>query len=165
MAILYNTSACFISYLESNPKEKYPNSNLHTCHIRIVGIIYICSKPSAAFYLLQTRAWEMLAGGLVFLPQQHFTKNSTQLKIYELLGFSCIVASIAVFDSQTLWPGWKALLPSIGTCLVIIGNQGHSILSATKLHTAFGKWSYSLYLRHWPLVVFLHYANEKDNNI
>jgi peptidoglycan/LPS O-acetylase OafA/YrhL len=120
-------------------------------------------KPSAAFYLLPTRAWEMLAGGLVFLLQQQFTKNSTQLKIYELLGFSFIVASIAVFNSQTLWPGWKALLPTIGTCLVIIGNQGHSILSTTKLHTAFGKWSYSLYLWHWPLVVALVFIGEASN--
>jgi peptidoglycan/LPS O-acetylase OafA/YrhL len=118
-------------------------------------------KPSAAFYLLPTRAWEMLAGGLVFLLQKQLTKNTTHLKIYELLGFICIITSIVLFNSQTLWPGWKALLPTLGTCLVIIGNQSHSILSTTKLHTVIGKWSYSLYLWHWPLVVAL--AGEASN--
>ena len=120
-------------------------------------------KPSAAFYLLPTRAWEMLAGGLVFLLQQNITKNTHYLKLYEIIGFSCIVLSIAIFDNQTLWPGWKALLPTIGTCLVIMGNQNNSILSTTKLHGVFGKWSYSLYLWHWPLVVVLVFIQEASN--
>ena len=120
-------------------------------------------KPSAAFYLLPTRAWEMLAGGLVFLLQQNITKNTRYLKLYEIIGFSCIVLSIAIFDKQTLWPGWKALLPTIGSCLVIIGNQSNSILSTTKPHSVLGKSSYSLYLWHWPIVVSLAYI-EKENN-
>lgn len=120
-------------------------------------------KPSAAFYLLPTRAWEMLAGGLVFLLQQNITKNTRYLKLYEIIGFSCIVLSIAIFDNQTPWPGWKALLPTIGTCLVIMGNQNNSILSTTKLHGVFGKWSYSLYLWHWPLVVVLVFIQEASN--
>lgn len=120
-------------------------------------------KPSAAFYLLPTRAWEMLAGGLVFLLQQNITKNTHYLKLCEIIGFGCIVLSIAIFDNQTLWPGWKALLPTIGTCLVIMGNQSHSVLSTTKLHAVFGRWSYSLYLWHWPLVVALVFIEEASN--
>ncbi|MEH6449845.1 MAG: acyltransferase family protein [Oleispira sp.] len=122
-------------------------------------------KPSAAFYLLPTRAWEMLAGGLVFLLQKNITKNTTQLKALEILGFSCIITSIILFDSQTLWPGWKALLPTIGTCLVIMSKQSRSIFSTTKTHNTLGKWSYSLYLWHWPLVVFLNYTNNQNNNV
>ena len=128
-----------------------------------LSILITNLKPSAAFYLLPTRAWEMLAGGLILLIQNSFTKNRIYLKAIELLGFTFIIISIAIFDSQTLWPSWKAILPVVGTCLVIIANQRKSILSTTKAHSILGKWSYSLYLWHWPLVVFLFYVNEQGN--
>jgi peptidoglycan/LPS O-acetylase OafA/YrhL len=128
-----------------------------------LSIIITQLKPSAAFYLLPTRAWEMLAGGLVFLLQDHFTRNKSRLKLLEIIGFLLLIFSIVYFDDQTSWPGWKALLPVLGTCLVIISNQKDSLLSTTKLHSVFGKWSYSLYLWHWPLVVFLNYSGEQSN--
>ncbi len=128
-----------------------------------LSILITNLKPSAAFYLLPTRAWEMLAGGLILLIQNSFTQNRIYLKAFELLGFTFIITSIAIFDSQTLWPSWKAILPVVGTCLVIIAKQRKSLLSTTKAHSILGKWSYSLYLWHWPLVVFLFYANEQDN--
>ncbi|MFQ3190389.1 MAG: peptidoglycan/LPS O-acetylase OafA/YrhL [Paraglaciecola sp.] len=129
----------------------------------VLSIIITELKPRAAFYLLPTRAWEMLAGGLVFLLQNYVTRNKSQLKLLELIGFFLIIFSIFYFDDQTSWPGWKALLPVLGTCLVIISNQRESPLSTTKLHSVFGKWSYSLYLWHWPLVVFLNYISEQSN--
>jgi peptidoglycan/LPS O-acetylase OafA/YrhL len=119
-------------------------------------------KPSAAFYLLPTRAWEMLAGGILFLLQHQITKNTTQLKLLEIIGFSFIISSIIIFDSQTLWPSWNALLPTIGTCLVIAANQKRSILSTTNIHQKVGLWSYSLYLWHWPLVVLLAFIEQKN---
>ena len=128
-----------------------------------LSIIITQLKPSAAFYLLPTRAWEMLAGGLVFLLQDHFTRNKSRLKALEIIGFFLLVFSIVYFDDQTSWPDWKALLPVLGTCLVIISIQENSLLSTTKLHAVFGKWSYSLYLWHWPLVVFLNYTSEQSN--
>lgn len=128
-----------------------------------LSIVVTQMKPSAAFYLLPTRAWEMLAGGLVFLLQDYFNKNKTQVKLLEIIGFALLIFSIVVFDNQTSWPGWKALIPAIGTCLVIISSQKDSFLSTTKLHSIFGKWSYSLYLWHWPVVVFLNYTSEQTN--
>ncbi|MEH6345156.1 MAG: acyltransferase family protein [Bermanella sp.] len=122
-------------------------------------------KPSAAFYLLPTRAWEMLAGGLVLLLSNKITLNTTLLKILERIGFTLITLSIVIFDSQTIWPSWLAMLPVIGTCFVIIASQEQSIFSTTKLHSVLGKWSYSLYLWHWPLVVLLNYTDNQNNAI
>jgi peptidoglycan/LPS O-acetylase OafA/YrhL len=121
------------------------------------------TDQNSAFYLLPTRAWEMLSGGLIYLLNNKFTRKAPLLKLIELLGFTLITLSIALFDQKTSWPGWQALLPVTGTCLVIIGRQKHSLFSTTKLHDIVGRWSYSIYLWHWPIVVFLVYVDEKSN--
>ncbi len=129
----------------------------------LLCIIYTSLKPTAAFYYLPTRAWEMLAGGLVFLLQSHITKKQIYLTAMELLGFALIIFSITLLNGETAWPGWAATIPVIGTCLVIIAGQSNSLLSTTKVHSLLGKWSYSLYLWHWPIVVFLVYIEQTNN--
>ncbi|MEH6449846.1 MAG: acyltransferase family protein [Oleispira sp.] len=124
-----------------------------------LSIIYTNIKPTAAYYYLPTRAWEMLAGGFVFLIAKNKPRHS---KAYEIAGFSCIILAICVFNTQTPWPGWEALLPVIGTCLVLYAKEENSYFSATRAHNVIGSLSYSLYLWHWPIVVGLTYAGHKD---
>ncbi|WP_248915998.1 acyltransferase family protein [Pseudomonas moorei] len=111
------------------------------------------TNPVFAFYMLPTRAWELIAGGLVFLfPLQLGKRNST---ICEGLGLLAILAGVFCFSEQDLWPGYLALLPVLGTALVIYGNT-QSIFSNNRALQYTGKISYSVYLWHWPLVVFLY---------
>lgn len=111
------------------------------------------SHPVFAFYMLPTRAWELIAGGLVFLFPLHLGKR--QSTICEGAGLLAIVASVLSFSEQDLWPGYLALLPVLGTALVIYGNT-QSAFSHNQALQFTGSISYSVYLWHWPLVVILY---------
>lgn len=110
------------------------------------------TNPIFAFYMLPTRAWELIAGGLVFLFPLPLGKRNS--KICEGLGLLAILASVYCFSDQDLWPGYLALVPVLGTVLVIYGNT-QSAFSNNKGLQFTGNISYSVYLWHWPLVVFL----------
>lgn len=116
-------------------------------------------KAGAAFYLLPTRAWEMLAGGLVYLLASPLQLSGTIRKAIEASGFALIIASIALFDAGTVWPGWLALLPVIGTMLVLIAARQGSVWTGSRFAQWLGDCSYSLYLWHWPFAVLLVYLD------
>lgn len=114
----------------------------------------------ASFYLLPTRAWEMLAGGLAYLWASKAELSDTQRSLAELAGFSLIFVGVFVFDATSNWPGWRASVPVIGTALVLISARQHSLWTATPLAQWLGSRSYSLYLWHWPVVVALVYLEQ-----
>lgn len=125
----------------------------------LLSIVLSPIKSSAAFYLLPTRAWEMLAGGLVYLLANPLQLSATARKILEGSGFALIVASIALFDAGTVWPGWQALVPVIGTMLVLIAARQGSLWTGSRIGQWLGDCSYSLYLWHWPFTVMLVYLD------
>lgn len=128
----------------------------------LLSIVISPTKPTAAFYLLPTRAWEMLAGGLAFLSAQSLRFSARSQKILEGSGFSLIIASIVLFDAGSNWPGWRALVPVIGTLLVLITARQGSLWSGSRIAQWIGNCSYSLYLWHWPFVVALVYLQRQD---
>ncbi len=117
--------------------------------------------PSAAFFLLPTRAWELLAGAiLVFCPIPSRFKP-WQLDLLGLVGLGGILFASVSYDYLTRFPGAAALLPCLGTALVIYSNSfGRSMtgrLLSTKVFVALGLISYSLYLWHWPILAYTRY--------
>ncbi|MCP1367126.1 acyltransferase, partial [Halomonas sp. BBD48] len=60
-------------------------------------------------------------------------------------------------NSQVAWPGWLASLPVLGTALIIIQSRQNSLVTANRLSQFLGKTSYSIYLWHWPIVVWINY--------
>jgi peptidoglycan/LPS O-acetylase OafA/YrhL len=122
-------------------------------------IVATPARPSAAFYLLPTRAWEMLAGGLVYLWFGHITLSALWQRVLEAAGFALIIASLLLFDADTVWPGWHALVPVLGTVLVLTAARQNSLWTGTRVAQWLGDCSYSLYLWHWPLVVALVYLH------
>lgn len=106
-----------------------------------------------AFYHLPTRAWEMLAGGLLWLFPLALSPRVARYA--EGGGLLAVAIAIALFDSKDPWPGHGALLPVAGAMLVILANRD-SWLSSTAVAQWLGRISYSLYLWHWPWVVGLY---------
>lgn len=129
-----------------------------------LSVIISKLNSSAAFYLLPTRAWEMMAGGLIFILFQNLTLNNLATKIIELTGFILIAISLIIFTGSTLWPSYNAFLPVLGTFLILLANNNNSIFTNNKICQFLGNSSYSIYLWHWPIVFYLSYF-EKENNI
>ncbi|MCW3847947.1 acyltransferase [Sphingomonas sp. LB-2] len=110
------------------------------------------TTPDAGFYLLPPRAWEMLAGGLVFtLPPL----AGPARRIAQLAGLAMILASALAFAPSD-WPNAWTLLPVLGTALVILAGATDSRITGNAVMARIGLDSYSIYLWHWPLVVLLH---------
>lgn len=126
-------------------------------------VVITGSKPLYAFYLLPLRGWELLAGGLVSVYANRLVLPPGMKSAMEWAGLAAILASFVVFDPSTAWPGHAALLPVAGTCLVILAGRQDSAWTGNALAQAIGKWSYSIYLWHWPLVVGLAYFGLKEN--
>ena len=112
---------------------------------------------AAAFYLLPTRAWELLLGGiLALLPDS----RSVGRPIREGLGWGGLImigCAVFLYDPDVRFPGLAALLPCIGAAAIIYsGGRGpssaQSMLSNPQL-VGVGLISYSLYLWHWPIFV------------
>jgi peptidoglycan/LPS O-acetylase OafA/YrhL len=114
--------------------------------------------PAAGFYLLPARAWELLAGGLAYgLPPL----SGRAARIAEALGLAAIAAG-AVLISPVGWPNGSALVPVAGTLLVILAGRTQSRLTGNRLAAWIGLTSYSIYLWHWPVVVWLRFADRDD---
>ncbi|NMG55436.1 acyltransferase family protein [Aromatoleum aromaticum] len=122
----------------------------------LLSVVVTGLKPTAAFFLLPTRAWEMLAGGVVFLLGPRIVRTPRQRRVLETLGFALILASVAT-ASAAGWPGYEALMPVLGSSLVLIAARQQSGWTAPVPFQALGNWSYSIYLWHWPVVVGLVY--------
>jgi len=131
----------------------------------ILSIWLTNKNPTFAFYMIPTRAWEMLAGGIVYLNFNNIILTNKQKKLIELTGFLFIIFGLVSFDSKTSWPGAAALVPVVGSMLILIANNQESNLTKFKPMQFIGSTSYSIYLWHWPIVFFLGYFGLEKNLI
>ncbi|MEP7350807.1 MAG: acyltransferase family protein [Sphingorhabdus sp.] len=115
---------------------------------------------STAFYLTPFRAWEFLIGALLAIGGVRQTENQSIKTGAGLVGFALLGGAIVIFDELTVFPGMAALVPCLGTALLIWAGKDTitgRILAYSPLRLV-GRMSYSLYLWHWPLFVFVNYA-------
>ncbi|MCB4811811.1 acyltransferase [Methylovorus menthalis] len=129
--------------------------------------IYFSTKnPSIAFFILPTRAWEMIAGGLAFFAFRHLQLSDIQRQIISILGITVIAGSFFVIgrlELEKLWPSYYALFPVIGAVMVLSSAFGNSRIFNNKAVQSIGLWSYSIYLWHWPLVVLFGITHFEEN--
>jgi peptidoglycan/LPS O-acetylase OafA/YrhL len=136
----------------------------------VLSQIAIDYKPDASFFLLPTRIWELSAGSLVALyffcrPQKSVTGVLPQ--ILSLLGVFLILYSVFLFNESTPFPGIYALIPVIGTVLVISCAWSDTYVGkflSYKFFVSIGLISYSAYLWHHPIFVFYRYASLDEIN-
>ncbi|WP_306605821.1 acyltransferase family protein [Azonexus sp.] len=126
----------------------------------ISNIVSIHTDPSSSYFLLPTRAWEIILGAALALKQH--TKpallDKKRANALGIAGLGLIFTALALIDKNSLFPGWWALLPSMGAVFIIAAGENSLInqkLLATRPMVAAGLISFPLYLWHWPLLSFL----------
>lgn len=117
--------------------------------------------PSFAFYMLPTRAWELLLGGLLAAGGVPAVRSSKLREVLAVAGLGLIIFSITTYSKETAFPGIAALAPVAGAALIIHSGTGArqplAWLVERPLLVWIGLISYSLYLWHWPLLSALRY--------
>ncbi|MDL2140678.1 acyltransferase family protein [Proteus mirabilis] len=114
--------------------------------------VYFSSiNKTLSYFMIYTRGWEMLFGGIAFLFPLSTTENKK--RIIEILGLVLIITSFFIFSDTNTWPSYNALLPVLGAYLCILANSSRTLLS-NVIFQKIGLWSYSIYLIHWSLIVF-----------
>jgi peptidoglycan/LPS O-acetylase OafA/YrhL len=150
----------------------------------------LSSDPAADFYSPLMRFWELMAGAVLAYLSLHWgdlakifrqlprpalqiigggaAPESVTRNVTAVIGVLLIVATVLMVDETKKFPGWWALLPVAGTCLLIavgpntwIGNR----VLATKMLVAVGLISYPLYLWHWPLLSFIRIVNGRAPSV
>lgn len=125
--------------------------------ISFIFCIYLSSvNKTLSYFMIYTRGWEMLLGGIAFLFPLSTTDNKK--RIIEILGLILIITSFFIFSNSDNWPSYNALLPVFGAYLCIISNNEKTLLSNYAFQKI-GLWSYSIYLIHWPFIVFFKKIN------
>lgn len=144
----------------------------------VANVVLVRVDPTAAFYLPFTRMWELLVGsGLAYVtlrrgslpaflvPMPAADANDVNVvaqrrsleQTLSVAGGALLIAAVLVITRESAFPGWWALLPTMGACLVIAaGPRGwvNRVVLSNRIAVFVGKISYPLYLWHWPLLVF-----------
>ena len=113
---------------------------------------------TSTFYLLQTRAWELLLGTLISLNSLPHMKAPIWSNVVSATGLALVIVSAISFSPSTIFPGFAALMPCAGAGLIILAGRwgssqvGHALSWPPLVFV--GQISYSLYLWHWPVFVF-----------
>ncbi len=132
-------------------------------------------SPSAGFYLLTGRIWELSAGAILGVLLQkdaipNVAKSRWIAEVIALLGLFALAVACFYFDATMRFPGWIALLPVVGTtALILAGALSNKTfvfnLLSVKPMVLIGKLSYSWYLWHWPLLAFLKLENLGETDL
>ena len=119
---------------------------------------WIADGPATVFYNTPFRVFEFACGAaLVWLP----TPRSVIVhELLSLAGLVLIGCAVFLLDSEGAFSAWSKLAPVIGAALLIYGNRSRwaSLILRNVPAVYVGQISYSLYLIHWPLIVFYEYA-------
>lgn len=122
----------------------------------IASILAIGRFDAANFYLLPTRAWEFGLGVLLAVAGGRIGAARSLREAGAAIGLALVIAGVFLLDETSPFPGPAALLPVLGATLLIGCGEGTAVGRGLSSGAAvwIGKISYSVYLWHWPIIVF-----------
>ncbi|MGV0810803.1 acyltransferase family protein [Mycolicibacterium boenickei] len=124
-----------------------------------LSLAWTQTMPPWAFFSLPTRAWELAVGGLIALTAAHWRGlHPVCAAVVGWGGLALVVVTCTQLGTSTPYPGSAALLPVLGTALVIgagcaIPDLGVGRLLSKPAMRGIGRVSYSWYLWHWPVLL------------
>jgi peptidoglycan/LPS O-acetylase OafA/YrhL len=122
-----------------------------------ISCVVVLRSQVTAFYMPYTRAWELLLGTLLSLKVLPKVSSLAGRNVATVAGIGMILASVLLYTQETVFPGFSALLPCVGSALIIwAGEAGGSVVGSVlswRPVVFIGLISYSLYLWHWLIVV------------
>lgn len=134
------------------------------------SIAFTATSQSMAYFFTTTRVWEFGIGALLSIlvaRRADILRSSRLASLLSWAGSAMILSAVLLFGPTTPFPSFTALLPVVGTCLVIAAGAPESRLSPTALMRLrpvqfVGDVSYGVYLWHWPLIVLLPFALARE---
>lgn len=131
----------------------------------------LADHQGAAYYLLPSRAWELLIGAFVAIFISVYKKpvfSRAVNEVFGLVGLFAILYSVFFYDKTTPFPGKYGLVPVLGAALIILFGTGETIVGkflGNKFFVGIGLVSYSAYLWHQPIFSFARYMTNGHENI
>ena len=138
----------------------------------VINVEFIGAHPVAAFFSPLSRFWELLIGSLlacysiktgeVVAPGKYL---SSALSFF---GFLCILFCFFLLNKTMAFPGWLALLPTLGTALIIFGGKNSYMNRSILAHpilVSFGLISFPMYLWHWSLLSLFRVVHGENAGI
>ena len=121
------------------------------------------ANPAAAYFVTPTRAWEFGAGGLLALVGARSSLPDAARALMSWGGLAAVMYAAVFYSTETAFPGWAAAVPVAGTLAVIHAGMPAAVWSPSRLLRIrpaqfLGDISYSVYLWHWPLLIFAPFA-------
>lgn len=125
----------------------------------VFNVVWIHKDSVATFYAPLTRVWELALGGFLAwsLRYDQGGPHPKRQAWCQIFGLVLLSAAVALLDEKSLFPGWWALLPTLGAMAIIAAGDGawfNRWVLSNPLAVGIGVISYPLYLWHWPLLVF-----------
>ncbi|HEX7308696.1 acyltransferase family protein [Lentzea sp.] len=129
----------------------------------VFSVVYTALSPNEAYFNTFARVWEFALGAFVALTASKLVLPRIAAEVASGLGFAMILVPAFAYDHTSPFPGSLALMPTVGTALVIAsglrpGAQWHTPVTASRPVQFVGNISYSLYLWHWPIVILAPFA-------
>jgi peptidoglycan/LPS O-acetylase OafA/YrhL len=129
-----------------------------------LGDVLFDWDPSFVYYMLPTRAGELLIGALAaqwVLRKRHYKPSPTLVHVAAWIGVTMMTGSLILMPEDGVFPGWRAAVPTIGTATIIVAGHHSATWPTVALRWRPLVWvgliSYSAYLWHWPLLAFARY--------
>lgn len=128
------------------------------------NVVSVDSESDFSFYSPITRFWELMLGSVLsYLDGERKQATHIYGDILSVIGIVLLGISFILIDKEKSFPGWWAILPTIGTFFLISAGQSAWINSrflSNSILTFIGKISYPLYLWHWPLLSFSYIVGQ-----